>query len=41
MKNPVKPIEGFVIPPAVLGVGLDLDENKIESEREISWKSTS
>ena len=37
MKNPVKPVNGFVTPPAVPGVGLDLDENKIESEREISW----
>ncbi len=37
MKNPVKPVKGFMFPPAVPGVGLDLDENKIESEREISW----
>jgi L-alanine-DL-glutamate epimerase-like enolase superfamily enzyme len=33
MKNPVKPIDGFVTPPKVPGVGFDLDESKIESER--------
>jgi len=37
MKNPLKPIDGFVTPPTVSGVGLDLDESKIESERDVNW----
>ena len=37
LKNPVKPVDGFITPPAAPGVGLELDESKIESEREISW----
>jgi L-alanine-DL-glutamate epimerase-like enolase superfamily enzyme len=35
-KNPVKPVNGFITPPTAPGVGLDLDESKIESEREIN-----
>jgi L-alanine-DL-glutamate epimerase-like enolase superfamily enzyme len=34
-KNPVKPVNGFITPPTAPGVGLELDESKIESEREI------
>ena len=37
LKYPVKPVKGFVYPTTVPGVGLDLDESKIESEKEISW----
>jgi L-alanine-DL-glutamate epimerase-like enolase superfamily enzyme len=36
LKNPVKPVNGFITPPTAPGVGLDLDESKIESEREIN-----
>ncbi len=36
-KNPMKPQNGVFSPPLVPGVGLDVDESKIESEREISW----
>ncbi len=37
LKNPVKPVNGFITPPTAPGVGLDLDESKIESERDIKW----
>ena len=36
LKNPVKPVNGFITPPTAPGVGLELDESKIESEREIN-----
>jgi len=36
LKNPVKPVNGFITPPTASGVGLELDESKIESEREIN-----
>ena len=35
LKHQVKPVNGFVTPPDVAGVGIELDENKIESERDI------
>jgi L-alanine-DL-glutamate epimerase-like enolase superfamily enzyme len=38
LKNPVKPVNGFITPPTAPGVGLDLDESKIESERDIKWE---
>ena len=38
LKNPVKPVDGFITPPTAPGVGLDLDESKIESERDIKWE---
>jgi len=37
LKNPVKPVNGFITPPTAPGVGLDLDESKIESERDVRW----
>lgn len=37
LKNPLKPVNGFITPPTVPGVGLELDESKIESERDIRW----
>jgi len=36
LKNPVKPVHGFITPPTAPGVGLELDESKIESERDIN-----
>ena len=36
LKNPVKPVNGFITPPTAPGVGLELDESKIESERDIN-----
>ena len=38
LKNPVKPVNGFITPPMAPGVGLDLDESKIESEQDIKWE---
>jgi L-alanine-DL-glutamate epimerase-like enolase superfamily enzyme len=35
--NKVKPVNGFITPLNVPGVGLDIDESKIETERDISW----
>ena len=37
MKNPMKPVNGFFTPPTLPGVGLELDENKIESECDMRW----
>ncbi len=37
-KNPLKPVNGFFTPPTAPGCGLDLDESKIESESEVSFK---
>ena len=37
-KHPVKPVNGFITPPTVPGVGYELDESKIESERDIKWE---
>jgi L-rhamnonate dehydratase len=34
-KNPMKPVNGFFSAPTAPGVGCDLDESKIESERDI------
>ncbi len=34
-KNPMKPVNGYFSLPTAPGVGLDLDESKIESERDI------
>jgi L-alanine-DL-glutamate epimerase-like enolase superfamily enzyme len=37
LKNPLKPVDGFFSPPDRPGIGLELDDSKIESERELSW----
>jgi len=36
-KYPMQPQNGFFIPLEVPGVGIDLDESKIESEQDVSW----
>ena len=36
-KNPVEPVNGFVTPPEGPGLGVELDESKIETERELSF----
>jgi len=36
-KNPVRRVAGFFTPSDIPGAGMDLDEGKIESEREITF----
>ncbi len=38
LKNPLRPVKGFFRPPDVPGAGMDLDESKIKSEREITFR---
>ena len=35
--NPLKPVDGSYSPPKGPGIGIDLDESKIESERLPTW----
>ena len=37
LKHRIKPVNGFIIPPDVAGVGIELDEDRIESEKDIEW----
>lgn len=37
LKTPLKPVNGFFSPPDKPGIGIELDESRIESERELSW----
>lgn len=37
LKNSLKPVDGFFSPPDRPGIGIELDDSKIESERELSW----
>lgn len=37
LKNPISPIDGFITPSDVPGIGMDLDEAKIEKRKELSW----
>jgi L-rhamnonate dehydratase len=38
LKNPLKPQGGVVRLPDTPGLGMDLDPNKIEQERELSFR---
>ena len=35
LKHPVKPVNGFIYPSTIPGLGLELEESKIDSERDI------
>jgi len=37
LAHPLAPVDGYFTPPEVPGIGLDLDESKIESERVLTW----
>jgi L-alanine-DL-glutamate epimerase-like enolase superfamily enzyme len=37
LKHPVKPVDGVVGLPTQPGIGMELDEAKIESRRELTW----
>jgi L-rhamnonate dehydratase len=37
--NPLKPIDGMITVPTRPGMGVELDESKIESERELRWSA--
>jgi|DewCreStandDraft_1066081.scaffolds.fasta_scaffold00303_29 L-alanine-DL-glutamate epimerase-like enolase superfamily enzyme len=36
-KEPVKPVDGYVVPLDRPGIGVELDEGKIQARRELSW----
>jgi L-alanine-DL-glutamate epimerase-like enolase superfamily enzyme len=38
LKRPVKPVNGMVQVPEEPGIGMELDEAKIEQRRELSWQ---
>lgn len=38
LKSPVKPVNGLVHVPETPGLGMDLDEAKIEERHELSWR---
>ena len=38
LKHPLKPVEGMVTVPQGPGMGMELDPEKIEDERELSWE---
>ena len=37
LAHPLAPVDGYCTPPEIPGIGLDIDESKIESERVLSW----
>ncbi|MGH7911294.1 MAG: enolase C-terminal domain-like protein [Candidatus Dormibacteraceae bacterium] len=37
LKHPVRPVDGYVTPPVEPGLGMDLDDAKIESRRELTF----
>jgi len=40
-KEPVKPVNGMVTVPQGPGIGMELDEAKIDSERDLDWTDRS
>jgi L-alanine-DL-glutamate epimerase-like enolase superfamily enzyme len=39
LRNPLKPVGGMITVPAGPGMGMELDEAKIEGERELRWSA--
>ena len=37
LQTPLKPVQGFFHPPQVVGLGLDVDEDKVEAEKQITF----
>ena len=37
LQQPLKPIQGYFYPPETPGVGLNVDEDKVESEKEVTF----
>ena len=37
-KDALKPVNGFISPPTKPGIGLDIDQNKVESEKDVSFR---
>jgi len=40
LKTPVQPVNGMIMPSDAPGLGMDLDEAKIEEQRPLSWSQT-
>jgi L-alanine-DL-glutamate epimerase-like enolase superfamily enzyme len=40
LKTPLKPVHGLVTLPETPGLGMDLDESKIEEQQPLSWSQT-
>ncbi len=37
LKQTTKPVNGYIYPPQGPGVGIEIDESKVEAERDISY----
>ena len=37
LAHPVRPVRGYIAPPTEPGLGMDLDDSKIESRRELGF----
>jgi L-alanine-DL-glutamate epimerase-like enolase superfamily enzyme len=37
-RTPLRPVQGIVVPPETPGMGMELDEDKIEQQRDVRWE---